>query len=249
MRKVLTIIGITLLLIVTGCALSHRPLPTPTQPGEQLATKIEQSINKKAWEQTGIISWNFAGAQHIWDKERELHSYTRGNNTVLHSLAGKGGIHLNKGKEQNNPQKWVQKAYNAWINDSFWLNPLVKFRDDGVKLKTMIYEDEEVLTVHYSSGGNTPGDTYMWYTDKNHRPKMWRMWVSVVPIGGAATSWEGWTQLSTGAWIATQHKAGPVTLELSAVQGAKHWQELYKEDPFAQLIQKYDLDLSSQDTP
>ena len=89
----------------------------------------------------------------------------------------------------------------------------------------------------------------MWFTDKNHRPKMWRMWVSIVPIGGTATSWEGWTQLSTGAWIATQHKAGPITLELSAVQGAKHWQDLYEEDPFAALVQKYNLQFSIDHTP
>ena len=249
MRKFLYIIGVLILLVITGCAISHRSLPTPTESGEQLANKIERSINKMAWDQTGIVTWNFAGAQHIWDKNRDLHSYTKGNNRILHSLAGKGGIHLKKGKAQNNPQKWVKKAYNAWINDSFWLNPLVKFRDDGVELKTMTYDGEQVLLVHFTSGGNTPGDTYMWFVDEQFRPKMWRMWVSIVPIGGTSISWEGWTQLSTGAWISTQHKAGPVTLKLSSVQGGKHWQELYEEDPFEDLVQKYNLQFPSNDAP
>ena len=238
MRKVLYIIGTTLMLVITGCALSHRPLPTPTKSGNQLATQIEHSINKKAWEQTGIIAWTFAGAQHIWDKSRELHRYTRGHNTVLHSLSGKGGIYLRNGKRQQKSQKWIEKAYDAWINDSFWLNPLVKFQDEGVDLKTMTYDEEQVLVVHFASGGNTPGDTYMWFTDENFRPKMWRMWVSIVPIGGTSISWEGWIQLSTGAWISTQHKAGPVMLELSHVQGAKHWSELFDTDPFEALVQQ-----------
>ena len=238
MRKVLYIIGITLLLVITGCAIVHRPLPSPTEPGNQLATKIEESINKKAWEQTGIVTWNFAGARHIWDKKREFHSYTRGNNTVLHSLKGNGGVLVQRGKKQKESKKWIQKAYNAWINDSFWLNPLVKFRDEGVELKTMTYDEEQVLLVHFTSGGNTPGDTYMWFVDEQFRPKMWRMWVSVVPIGGTSISWEGWTQLSTGAWVSTQHKSGPVTLELSSVKGAKHWSDLFDTDPFAELVQQ-----------
>ena len=82
----------------------------------------------------------------------------------------------------------------------------------------------------------------MWYTDENHRPKMWRMWVSVVPIGGLSSSWEGWTQLSTGAWVATKHKLGPLTLNLSPVQGAKTWSELFEKDPFALLTQKIALE-------
>ncbi|MAA80343.1 MAG: hypothetical protein CL916_13900 [Deltaproteobacteria bacterium] len=249
MRKTLYIIGIVLVLVITGCVLAHRPIPSPSDSGEKLATQIEQSINKKAWDQTGIITWNFAGAEHIWDKSRELHSYTRGNNTILHSLAGKGGIHFKKGKVQDTPQRWIQKAYNAWINDSFWLNPLVKFHDEGVELKTMTYDGEQVLTVHFASGGNTPGDTYMWFVDEHFRPKMWRMWVSIIPIGGTSISWEGWTQISTGAWISTQHKVGPVNLELSDVRGAKHWREIFDKDPFAALVQKYNLQLPSNDIP
>lgn len=247
-KRLLLLIVFAFSLLVAGCVFAHRPIPLSTDSGENLAGKIEQSINKKAWEETCIISWRFAGAEHIWDKCREFHLYKRGTNIVQHSLAGKGGIHIHNGEETSTPQKWITKAYNAWINDSFWLNPLVKLRDQGVELGSLRYDGQKTLLVHYTTGGNTPGDRFLWFFDDQYRPTMWRMWVSIIPIGGISSSWEGWQQLSTGAWVATKHSLGPLTLDLSPVHGAKHWSELYREDPFSALIQKNPL-LTEEEEP
>jgi hypothetical protein len=61
------------------------------------------------------------------------------------------------------------------------------------------------------------------------------MWVSIIPIGGLEASWEGWIQLSTGAWVSTVHEVGPMTLTLTDVKGAASVMELLGEDPFLGL--------------
>jgi len=229
------ILLVCIFIFITGCVFVHRPLPKATSPGEALATKIETSINKKAWEQTHIISWNFAGATHIWDRRRKFHQYEKENIIIQHSLEGIGGIVIKDGHSSPAPYKELHRAYDAWTNDSFWLNPLVKLRDEGVVLGTLIYDQKEALLVHYTTGGNTPGDHYLWFVDENNRPTMWRMWVSIIPIGGISSSWEGWQQLETGAWVSTIHKIGPFTLDITPVQGAVQWVDLYPNDPFAPL--------------
>jgi hypothetical protein len=240
-KKVFYFLFLTFIVSVAGCAIIHRPAPTPTSSGIELATKIEKAINKKAWKNTGMVSWHFAGAEHVWDMNRKLHRHTRGKHTVLYSLSQKKGIHLINGVEQSNPEKRIQKAYNAWINDSFWLNPLVKLQDSGVELGTLTYDGEKALLVHYTLGGNTPGDKFLWFLDENDRPVMWRMWVSVIPIGGVSNSWEGWTELSTGAWVATKHSLGPLTLDLSPVRAGTTWNDMFPKDPFASLLSKFPL--------
>jgi hypothetical protein len=53
------------------------------------------------------------------------------------------------------------------------------------------------------------------------------MWVQIIPIGGIETSWEGWTELSTGAKISTQHEGWGRTMTfISDVEGAKDLEAL-----------------------
>jgi hypothetical protein len=35
-----------------------------------------------------------------------------------------------------------------------------------------------------------PGDSYVWFVTKI--TKAWRMWVSIIPVGGLETTWEDW---------------------------------------------------------
>ena len=98
---------------------------------------------------------------------------------------------------------------------------------------------EDALLVSFGSGGRTPGDAYLWTVGADGRPTAWRMWVSILPIGGLKVSWAGWTRLSTGAWVATEHALGPIDLCLTQVEGAASLAALLGDqpDPFAPLEQ------------
>ncbi len=132
-------------------------------------------------------------------------------------------------------------AYAAWINDSFWLNPVVKLRDEGVTVSLVQVEraagPARGRLVEYASGGLTPGDAYLWIVGDDGRPIAWQMWVSVLPIGGAEATWSGWTELDTGAWVSTAHAMGPVHVALTGVAAAPTVGELEPgPDPFAALL-------------
>ena len=95
---------------------------------EARADLIERAINKSAWEETSIVYWTMVGNQHIWDKERELHEVRRKGKRIQHSLKSRMGRSWNGESWEELPsghrsEKW---AWDSWVNDSFWLNPLVK---------------------------------------------------------------------------------------------------------------------------
>jgi len=152
----------------------------------------------------------------------------------LHHRTGR--VRYSQDWVSDNIQEELDSAYNHWINDSFWLNPFASFRDDGVEIALL----DGGLFVEYHLGGRTPGDAYWWRLDQNGRPIAWKMWVSIVPIGGLELSWEGWVQLDSGAWISTVHRLGSYTLELTDVYSMSS-KTLQESDPF------YGLDVIASD--
>lgn len=239
---------LVLILGVGGCfaALSD-PLPEPaagttTADADALARQLERAVDAEAWAQTGAVSWTFAGRNaHLWDKDRHLARVRWKDTEVLLDLTRRDGRATVKGEPVHGKEAEAlfEDAWARWANDSFWLNPLVKLFDEGTARAIVPLEDGgQGLLLTYSSGGVTPGDSYLWIPGPDGRPTAWKMWVSIIPIGGVETSWDGWQQLSTGAWVATLHEGavGP-TLELTEVQGAASLAELTGgDDPFAPLF-------------
>lgn len=222
--------------------LSHA-LPTGETgaAADALAQTIEQAVALEAWKDTGAVRWSFAGSAHLWDRDRELYRLERGDRVVLLNLRNHEGRAWSSGNELTGSarQDALEGAFATWCNDAFWLNPLEKFRDPGTTLSSVdLPGDQDGLLVHFSGGGVTPGDSYLWLPGEEGRPSAWRMWVSIIPIPGIETSWEGWKQLSTGAWVSTRHVLGPVTLTVDDVSGAPSLSELLPEgteDPFDAL--------------
>jgi hypothetical protein len=83
-----------------------------------------------------------------------------------------------------------------------------KVRDPGTERKVVNTKMGKGLLVTYTSGGVTPGDSYLWILDQNNRPVKWKMWVSIIPLGGLEFTWEDW-QKHEGAWFAPTH-VGPL---------------------------------------
>lgn len=222
----------------------HEPMPEamPGPEAEALASRMVAAVDGEAWAQTGAISWTFAGrSQHLWDRERSLARVRWGKNEVLLDLGTREGQATVGGvpAEGRRARRLLDAAYGRWANDSFWLNPVVKAFDQGTRRALVdLGGGRQGLLVTYDSGGVTPGDSYLWRLDAHYRPVAWQLWVSILPIGGLETSWEGWQQLPTGAWIAPQHQ-GMLGLAptLSDIRAASSLQELLQgqPDPFAAI--------------
>ncbi len=207
---------------------------------DQIAQQMMLAINDSAWQLTGAIQWTFMGKnQHLWDKERHLSRVQWGKYEVFVDINKKQGVAFKNGVkvEGKKGDKLVNKAWKNWVNDSFWLNPVSKAFDDGttrtlVKLK----DGREGLMVSYASGGSTPGDAYVWILDENNLPVSWKMWVSIIPIGGVEVPWSEWETTATGVKICTLHDSF-IDLKLEGVKTARSILELTGgTDPFSVLV-------------
>lgn len=238
--------AVALLALVVAATIAFFVVDEPRPTGREgadadaLATRLEKAVDVEAWRRTGAVRWSFAGKRsHLWDRERDLVRVRWSDVEVLLRTQERTGIAYRSGNEVPGEvgTALVEEAYAGWINDSFWLNPIAMFRGEGVSRAAVQLENgDEGLLISYSSGGLTPGDAYLWLAGEDGLPQAWRMWVSIIPVGGVETSWEGWQTLATGARIATRH-VGPfgLTLELTNVEGAATLAELVEDDPFAAL--------------
>ena len=235
--------AVFLSLVLLLVAFFDQPLPQGAtgEKAEELGRKVEQAVNRSAWDRTQILQWSFAGRHtHLWDRKRRLHRLERGDTRTLLKLDDLTGKAWRENKELKGEEakKALNAAYSAFINDSFWLNPAVKIFEPGTSQSIVNLGDgEQALLVSYALGGETPGDSYLWKIGKDGVPRAWQMWVSILPVGGIEVSWEAWIELSTGARVSTIHRVGLFTLRLEDVAGAETLSELFTGDPFAKIFE------------
>lgn len=238
LRCCLLAAGVVALAALVAIVALQRPRPAaePGPEADALARRMIDAVGGAAWARTGAVRWTFAGRySHLWDRSRGLARVRRGDVEVLlragspTGRAWRGGARVRGDAERT----LVQEAHEAWINDSFWLNAPTKAFDPG----TQRARAGDALLVSYTSGGSTPGDAYLWELDASGRPIAWRMWVSILPLQGLRATWDDWTQLSTGALIAREHRVAGLALRLTDVAGAATLAELEPgPDPFAPLL-------------
>jgi hypothetical protein len=246
MRRVLRVLGVILVVLVVAfvvLVLALRHAPTPTTPGpeaEALAHEMVRAVDGDAWSRTGAVRWNVQGRQHLWDRQRSLARVEwRGNRVLLDVNSQKGRAWRNGAEVADGPDKdkLLHTAYSLWINDSFWLNPVVKVFDDGTSRSRGTVDGKRAVLVSYASGGLTPGDKYLWILDDQARPVAWRIWVKIIPVGGPQFTWEGWTKLPTGAWVATSHKIlGIDAVHLRDLAAGATLHDIEPDDPFAPIL-------------
>lgn len=228
-------------LLIIGCAGIDKAI-TEKDTGPQadsLAHKIMQATNYEAWQETAIVSWTFAGKnKHIWDREGKYSRVEWGKTIVIFDHTTKKGKAWKDDEpvEGDELVKLIDEAWNSWTNDSFWLNPFEKLYDEGTERAYVKTEDgNDALLITYTSGGNTPGDSYLWITDETGLPIAVKMWVSVIPIKGIEFSWEDWQTLETGAKAAGLHKLGFIELKLTEINAASSIVDFSEYDPFSSL--------------
>lgn len=174
---------------------------------EELAEKMLDAVNADAWARTNYISWNFPGGhQYVWDRKNNLVEVKWGENVALlptkNPTSGRAWVNDKEVKDSG----LLNKAWGYFCNDSFWLAAPFKVLDPGTERSIVKNEDgSQSLMVHYTSGGTTPGDRYLWHLDQNYMPTSYQMWVKIIPIGGVSAKWDGWKTLPNGAKVSTLH--------------------------------------------
>lgn len=193
---------------------------------DALANKMLNTLDYKAYEATNYIEWTFKRRHHYkWDKtDNTCHVYWKEFKVDLnlndYSLS-KAYVHSFKvdGEQAN---ELTQKAIKYFNNDSFWLVAPYKVFDNGTERSLVTLENgAEALLVTYTSGGSTPGDSYLWIFDHTGKPKSFKMWTSLIPIQGIEASWNHWTTTESGAQLPTFHKLLFMGLEMRDIKGTK----------------------------
>ncbi len=249
-----TILKYTLFLLIAivligGCAIFSLSEKEPLALNESsvseadiLADKMMASVNKQAWDDTKWVQWTFKGVHSfLWDKERNWCkvSWGKGSKEVLlkmNEIAGKAFID-GVAQDTDKNEKMVQTAWSHFCNDSFWLNAIVKAKDPGTERSIVELDDgRKGLKVQYTSGGVTPGDSYVWILDENNRPTSYKMWVKIIPIGGLEFTWEDYVELESGAVVASLHKSKLLNLDITDLKSGESYRDFgLTEDPFKVL--------------
>lgn len=245
MRKAFRWAGILLLwlltVIVVGFMVFNESEPEgiASEEADLVASQMLEALNDSAWQSTRYVQWTFKGLNnYLWDKEENwVRVKSRNGQVVILDASTISGMVYQENGQQvlgEGAEEAIQSAWKSFCNDGFWLYAPFKVFDDGTQRSLVRLDDgSEGLKVTYTTGGVTPGDTYVWILDENYRPKAWKLWVKIIPVGGAEFSWDGWIQLPTGAWVSTLHRSRLVDLEMTDVKAGNSLAELgIEENPF-----------------
>lgn len=205
----------------------HEDLPVGIEgkPADDLAYKMLDALDYESYKKTEHIEWTHRNKRRYqWDKVNnmcvvnwkeykvDLHlKFPERSKAYIHSFNVIG--------EQRD--ELVATAIEYFNNDSFWLVAPYKVFDEGVIRKLVKYEGKDALLVTYTSGGSTPGDSYLWILDANNKPVKFKMWTSLLPMDGLEASWTHWTTTESGAQLPTFHKILLMGVEMDHIKGTR----------------------------
>jgi hypothetical protein len=222
MKKTFKFIGILfMLLIIAGGVYyftNNKALPKGKQGknADALATKMLTALNGEAYENTEILEWSFRNEHHYkWYKQENTVEVSWDNNKVIlyTDKVAKSEVYV-AGKKVAN-KEILKKATDLFNNDSFWLVAPYKIFDKGTERRIVKYNNKDALLITYTSGGSTPGDSYLWILDKNYLPTSFKMWTKIIPIGGVSATWSDWKNTESGIKLPTKHTLSLFGLEIS----------------------------------
>ena len=198
-----------------------------SEAADELAKKMLKAINHESYKETRFLEWTMAGRNHYkWDKFEQVVDVAWGRYVVhLNTRDPKLSTAQIDGEIIDDASKMevIEKAVASFNNDSFWLVAPHKAFDPGTERRIVMLENgAQGLLVTYTSGGNTPGDSYLWILEDSGLPRAFKLWVSIFPIGGLEATWEGWKTTESGALLPTRHSLLFLEFEMSNMRG---WNE------------------------
>lgn len=229
MRKIVIGIVIIAMVLAGWYSFSNEAVPESkayntytqeTSPADVLANKMLKAINKEAWDNIHFVQWTFRDKRHfVWDKFNHLVQVRWKEYVVLINPNTSKGVVYHKDELITGEQadELVQKAIDYFNNDSFWFNAPVKVFDNGTVRSIVDHKGKDALMVKYTTGGSTPGDSYLWILNEEGMPVAWKMWVSNIPIGEMKLTWEEWAEFD-GTMLAQYHKGNVFNLRISNIK-------------------------------
>jgi len=186
---------------------------------------------ERAWEQTRDVYFAFdverdgkrlAHRTHLWDRwggrlryqsvkkdgtpfvvllnvnTRSGQAYRLPREAAAGTTAGGDAVPLEAGPAK----ELLDEAYEAWINDTYWLLMPYKMKDPGVRLKyagekTIEGAEYDLVELTFEDVGLTPRDRYWAHVNRRtHIMDRWSYILQDDPPGGEPTvwDWKGWTR-------------------------------------------------------
>lgn len=228
MKKLFKILGIIVVIIIAALTIGYLVINESLPEGKSgaeadaMAERMMTAMNYEAWEATETVSWTFRGGHdYEWNKAEDVVTVRWDEHEVVLNTDAQSGIVSNGGNYSfEEVNGLVQTAIDYFNNDSFWLAAPFKAFDPGTERSIVELSDgRKGLMVTYTSGGSTPGDSYVWILDENDRPTAIKMWVSILPLGGMEFTWENYITLPSGAMVAKDHiLGGGMNVELTNIK-------------------------------
>lgn len=234
-----------LIMLIGGCSavwyLASDRLPEADKQvaPDEVERRVDEmwaALNAPAWFSAEGASWTFVGKYHyVWHKRLGRVRVTLSDEVAVYLEPHTGrGFALERGArvtEDDRHAELIAEATSRFNNDSFWLAAPYKIRDPGTQRSLTRDEDGEGLLVYYESGGTTPGDRYLWRLDAQGRPRLWQLWVKIIPVKGVSLTWEDWRQSESGAWISHLHRSPLLDVKLQDVKVTQTFKALGVNDP------------------
>jgi len=222
MKKLLRFTGIIIAIAVIVIAIfyykNNESLPVGKQgeDADALASKMLHALNYTNYKSTELLEWSFRGKHfYKWNKKENIVRVEWNKNVIeLHTTAPEKNNYLS-GPHKTKEKKYIQIAIDFFNNDSFWLVAPYKVFDNGVERSIVKHNGKEALLITYKTGGSTPGDSYLWILDDNGFPTSYKMWTSIIPIGGIEATWSDWKKTEVGVSLPTKHTLLLFGLELN----------------------------------
>jgi len=194
--------------------------PSQSDPAAiRLADQVMDGLGgSAAWDNTRYLRFSFdvveggktvAHRVHLWDRFQGRLRYEKADKDgtpvlVLLALDRRDG-NVWRGGRQLDPasaKPWLQEAYEAWINDTYWLLMPFKMKDPGVHLRVAPPETVGGVTydrilLSFDHVGLTPGDRYWASINRaTHRMDRWAYVLEGEPPRKTPSVWEwrGWTR-------------------------------------------------------
>ena len=206
----------------------NEDLPTGIQgvKADALAYKMLDALDYEAYKSTNHLEWTFKKRhRYIWDKTNNICEVFWKDYKVTLNLndPSQSKVYVHNFKNESDMTKeLIDKAIAYFNNDTFWLVAPYKVFDKGVQRRLVKTENnKDALLVTYTTGGSTPGDSYLWLLDDNGKPAAFKMWTSILPINGLEASWRDWTTTASGAQLPTFHKLMILGLEIDGIKATK----------------------------